>query len=44
MKWDSVKKAQAYKEGNNSIRLCLEEKFCLLKMLEKSLNKRNELV
>ena len=44
IKWDIMKKAQAYKGGNNSCRLCLEEKLCILEHTEnKLLNKRSEL-
>ena len=39
--WDIVKKAQAFKGGNISCRVCLEEKWCIVEYTEDKLpNKR----
>ena len=44
IKWNIVKKAEAYKGGDYSCRLGLEEKFCLWTCENKLLNKKNELI
>ena len=40
IKWDIVKKAQSYKGGNNSCRLGLEEKLCILRHVENKLGNK----